>query len=110
MNLLSKTVYSLVISSSFCLSYCGFNIQSKEEGLYKRLLVKATISVSLYFILVLVCHFFISEAMVRRYPPNMRGTKYVFLHIRVLPIQIYELSLLCLAMGINRVRDKGPRD
>ena len=50
--------------------------------------------------------------MVRRYPPNPRGTKNVFSDIRVLSIQIYDivLSLSSLAMGMNIVRDKGPRD
>ena len=48
--------------------------------------------------------------MVRRYPPNPRGTESVFSDIRVLSIEIYVLSLSCLAMGINLVRDKGPRD
>ena len=48
--------------------------------------------------------------MVRRYPPNLRGTKNVFSDIRVLSMHIYLLSLSCLAMGINLVRDKGPRD
>ena len=42
--------------------------------------------------------------------PNPRGTKNVFLDIRVLSIQIYVLSLSCSAMGINLVRDKRPRD
>ena len=41
---------------------------------------------------------------------NPRGTKNVFSDIRVLSIQIYVLSLSCLAMGINLVRDKGPCD
>ena len=50
------------------------------------------------------------NAMVRMYPPNLRGTKNVFSDILVLSIQIYILSLSCLAMGINLVRDKGPRD
>ena len=45
--------------------------------------------------------------MVRRYPPNPRGTENVFSDIRVLSIEIYVLSLSCLAMGINLVRDKG---
>ena len=49
-------------------------------------------------------------SVVRRYPPNPRGTKNLFSDIRVLSIQIYVLSLSCLAMGINLVRDKGPRD
>ena len=35
-----------------------------------------------------------SIAMIRRYPPNPRGTKNVFSDIRVLSIQIYVLSLL----------------
>ena len=48
--------------------------------------------------------------MVRRYPPNPRGTKNVFSDTRVLSIQIYVLSLSCLVMGMNLVRDKGPRD
>ena len=48
--------------------------------------------------------------MVRRYPPNPRGTENVFSDIRVLSIEIYVLSLSCLAMGINLVQDKGPRD
>ena len=51
-----------------------------------------------------------SRSMVRRYPPNPIGTKNVFSDIRVLSIQIYVLSLSYLAMGINLVRDKGPRD
>ena len=51
-------------------------------------------------------------AMVRKYPSNTRGTKNAFSDIRVLSIQIYMyvLSLSCLAMGINLVRDKGSRD
>ena len=48
--------------------------------------------------------------MVRRYPPNPRGTKNVFSDIRVLSIQIYVLPLSCLDKGINLVLDKGPRD
>ena len=48
--------------------------------------------------------------MVRRYPPNPKGTKNVFSDIRVLFIMIYVLSLSCLAMGINLMQDKGPRD
>ena len=48
--------------------------------------------------------------MIRRYPPNPKGTMNVFSDIRVLSIQIYVLSLSCLAIGINLVRDKGPRD
>ena len=48
--------------------------------------------------------------MVRKYPPNPRGTKNVFSDIRFLSIQIYVLSLSCLAIGINLVRDKVPRD
>ena len=48
--------------------------------------------------------------MVRRYPPNPRGTENFFSDIRVLSIEIYALSFLCLAMGINLVQDKGPRD
>ena len=47
-------------------------------------------------------------SMVWRYPSNPRGTKNVFSDIRVLSIQIYVLSLSCLAMGINLVRDMGP--
>ena len=35
----------------------------------------------------------VSGSMVRRYPPNPRGTKNVFSDIRVLSIQIYVLSL-----------------
>ena len=49
-------------------------------------------------------------SMVRRYPPNPRGTENVFSDIRVLSIEIYVLSLSGLAMGINLVQDKGPRD
>ena len=43
---------------------------------------------------------------------NPRGTKNVFSVIRVLSMQLYMyvLSLSYLAMGINLVRDKGPRD
>ena len=48
--------------------------------------------------------------MVRRYPPNPRGTENVFSDIRLLSIEIYVLSFLCLAMGINLVKDKGPHD
>ena len=48
--------------------------------------------------------------MVRRYPPNPRCTENVFSDIRVLSIEIYVLSFSCLAMGINLVQDKGPRD
>ena len=48
--------------------------------------------------------------MIRRYPPNPMGTKNAFSDIRVLSIHIYVLSLSYLAMGINLVRDKGPRD
>ena len=48
--------------------------------------------------------------MVRRYPPNLIGTENVFSDIRVLSIEVYVLSLSCLAMGINLVQDKGPRD
>ena len=44
------------------------------------------------------------------YPPNPIGGKNVFADIRVLSIQICELSLSCLANGINLVWDKGPRD
>ena len=47
--------------------------------------------------------------MVRRYPPNPRGTKNVFSDIRVLSIEIYVLSFSCLAMGIKLLQDKGPR-
>ena len=47
----------------------------------------------------------------KKVSPNTRGTKSVFSDIRVLSIQIYLLSLSCLAMGINLVRDKqGVRD
>ena len=49
-------------------------------------------------------------SMVRRYPPNPRGTENVFSDIRVLSIEIYVLSFSCLGMGINLVQDKGPRD
>ena len=52
----------------------------------------------------------IDTTMVRRYPPNPRGTENVLSDIRVLSIQIYELSLSCLAIEINLVQDKGPRD
>ena len=48
--------------------------------------------------------------MVRRYPPNPRGTENVFSDIRVLSIEIYVLSLSCLAIMINKLQDKGPRD
>ena len=48
--------------------------------------------------------------MVRRYPPNPRGTEIVFSDIRVLSIEIYVLSLSCLAMGVNLVQAKGQRD
>ena len=48
--------------------------------------------------------------MVRRYPPNPRGTENVLSDIRVLSTEIYVLSLSCLAMGINLVQDKGLRD
>ena len=51
-----------------------------------------------------------SIAMVRKYPLNPRGTKNVLSGIRVLSIQIYVLSLSCLAIGINLVQDKGPCD
>ena len=51
-----------------------------------------------------------ASSMVRRYPPNPRGTKNVFSDICVLSIQISVLSLSCLAMGIDLVRDKGPLD
>ena len=34
----------------------------------------------------------------------------VFSDIRVLSIQIYVLSLKCLAIGINLLQDNGPRD
>ena len=51
-----------------------------------------------------------SSIMVRRYPTNPRGTENVFSDIRVLSIEIYVLSFSCLAMGINLVQDKGPRD
>ena len=50
------------------------------------------------------------NTMVRRYPPNPRGTENVFSDIRVLSIEIYVLSFSCLAMGVNLVQDKGPRD
>ena len=48
--------------------------------------------------------------MVRRYLPNPRGIKNVFSDIRVLPIQIYVLSLSCLAMRINLMWNKGSHD
>ena len=48
--------------------------------------------------------------MVRRYPPNPRATENVFSDIRVLSIEISELSLSCSAMQVNLVQDKGPRD
>ena len=51
-----------------------------------------------------------SVPMVRRYPPNPRGTENIFSDIRVLSIEIYVRSLWCLVMGINLVQDKGPRD
>ena len=48
--------------------------------------------------------------MVKMYPPNPKGTENVFSDIPVLSIEIYVLSFSCLAMGINFVQDKGPRD
>ena len=50
------------------------------------------------------------SAKARWYPPNSRGTEHVFSDIRVLYIEIYVLSFSCLAMGINLVQDKEPRD
>ena len=49
-------------------------------------------------------------SMVRMYSLNPRGTENVFSDICVMSIEIYVLSLSCLAMGINLMRDKGPRD
>ena len=46
----------------------------------------------------------------KKVSPNPKGTENVFWDIRVLSIHIYVLSLSCLAMGINLVRDKWPRD
>ena len=46
----------------------------------------------------------------KKVSPNPRGTENVFSGIRVLFIEIYVLSLSCLAMGINLVQDKGTRD
>ena len=48
----------------------------------------------------------------KKVSPNPRGTKNAecLSDIRVLSIQIYVLSLSCLAMGINLVQDKEPRD
>ena len=46
----------------------------------------------------------------KKVSPNPRGTKNVFSDILVLSIQTYVLSISCLAMGINLVRDKMPHD
>ena len=46
----------------------------------------------------------------KKVSPNPRDTENVFSDIRVLSIEIYVLSLSCLAIGINLVQDKGPRD
>ena len=53
----------------------------------------------------------VSIAMVRRYPPNPRGTKKVnpFRYSRFVHT-LHVLSFSCVAMGINLVQNKGPCD
>ena len=59
---------------------------------------------------ILTTLFWVAKTMVRKYPPNPRGTENVFSDIRVLSIEIYVLSFSCLAMGINLVQYKRPRE
>ena len=93
----------------------NFHMKATLREVFRRGLIKVSrstgkMSVDKNIVTWSLIILFGSLSMVRRYPPNPRGTENVFSDIHVSSIKLYVLSLSCLGMGINLVLDNGPRD